>query len=216
MNPALSEILGRYPGPAQKVWSNAEAETYRVGEVYVKYSEVLDLCMEAEKTAWVGRYGQAAEVVESGAHHTGTWIETRALAGMSAIDTSDTRHAASTIGQSLRRFHETLPVRECPWRGREFDDIEPDIVVGHGDTCVPNLILGSDTWIDLGDLGLTDRWWDVAVAAFSATWDINFGPGHDHVVIDAYCRGNNYPKITPPQGRISFYWEYYRHHIGTP
>jgi len=50
-------------------------------------------------------------------------------------------------------------------------------VVCHGDSCPPNVLLeeGRATgYVDLGELGVADRWWDVAVGGWSVAW--NFGP----------------------------------------
>jgi kanamycin kinase len=62
------------------------------------------------------------------------------------------------------------------------------LVVCHGDACVPNTLLGEDggfaAHVDLGHLGVADRWADLAVAAWSTEW--NYGPGLDTVLYDAY------------------------------
>ncbi len=53
------------------------------------------------------------------------------------------------------------------------------LVVCHGDACCPNTLIGDDgRWsghVDLGALGVGDRWADIAVAAMSTEW--NYGPG---------------------------------------
>jgi hypothetical protein len=52
-------------------------------------------------------------------------------------------------------------------------------VVCHGDACVPNTLLDrTGRWIghvDLGTLGVGDRWADLAIATLSTEW--NYGPG---------------------------------------
>lgn len=65
----------------------------------------------------------------------------------------------------------------------------PDrLVVCHGDACAPNTLIGADGgWsghVDLGLLGVADRWADLAVATWSAEW--NFGPGWERLLLDAY------------------------------
>jgi kanamycin kinase len=65
----------------------------------------------------------------------------------------------------------------------------PDkLVVCHGDACAPNTLLNGDgRWsghVDLGLLGIADRWADLAVATWSAEW--NYGPGWDGLLLDAY------------------------------
>ncbi|MGN6522034.1 MAG: phosphotransferase, partial [Actinomycetes bacterium] len=70
-------------------------------------------------------------------------------------------------------------------------DEQPDIdvrVVCHGDPCSPNTLVGADGRfagiVDLGTLGVADRWADLAVATASATW--NFGPGWEDLLLEAY------------------------------
>lgn len=62
-----------------------------------------------------------------------------------------------------------------------------DLVVCHGDYCFANALI--DDWavvgyLDLGELGVADRWWDLAVTTWSTTW--NLGPGWEHTFLDAY------------------------------
>jgi kanamycin kinase len=61
-------------------------------------------------------------------------------------------------------------------------------VVCHGDPCAPNTLITDNGpcsgHVDLGDLGVADRWADLAVATMSCGW--NYGPGWDQVLLDAY------------------------------
>ena len=69
---------------------------------------------------------------------------------------------------------EALDVLECTRPEGE------DLVVCHGDYCLPNVILDSEGavgFVDLGELGVADRWSDLAVATWSIGW--NLGPGYD-------------------------------------
>jgi aminoglycoside phosphotransferase len=77
--------------------------------------------------------------------------------------------------------------------GRALDllaDIPPvdRLVVCHGDSCAPNTLLTDDgRWsghVDLGDLGVADRWADLAIATWSTEW--NYGPGWDTLLLQAY------------------------------
>jgi kanamycin kinase len=75
-----------------------------------------------------------------------------------------------------------------------------EFVVCHGDTCAPNTLIGDDgRWsghVDLGDLGVADRWADLAIATWSTQW--NYGPGWEHPLVDAYG-------IAPDPERTSYY-----------
>ena len=69
-------------------------------------------------------------------------------------------------------------------------DIPPAdrLVVCHGDACAPNTLLDDEGhWsahVDLGDLGVADRWADLAIATWSTEW--NYGPGWEDVLLAAY------------------------------
>ncbi|MFE0465044.1 aminoglycoside 3'-phosphotransferase [Kitasatospora sp. NPDC058965] len=73
-------------------------------------------------------------------------------------------------------------------------------VVCHGDACAPNTLIGADgRWsghVDLGALGVADRWADLAVATWSTTW--NYGPGWERPLLDAYG-------IDPDPERTAYY-----------
>lgn len=74
------------------------------------------------------------------------------------------------------------------------------LVVCHGDACVPNTLLHDDgsfaAHVDLGSLGVADRWADLAVAAWSLEW--NYGPGYDEVMYHSYG-------VTPDRTRTAYY-----------
>lgn len=71
------------------------------------------------------------------------------------------------------------------------------LVVCHGDACAPNTLLDAEgrplAHVDLGALGVADRWADIAVAAMSTTW--NYGPGWEHALIDAYGIAADEPRM---------------------
>jgi kanamycin kinase len=74
------------------------------------------------------------------------------------------------------------------------------LVVCHGDACAPNTLIDpSGRWsahVDLGTLGLADRWADLAVATWSLEW--NYGPGWESQLLDAY-------EIHPDPERTAYY-----------
>jgi kanamycin kinase len=75
-----------------------------------------------------------------------------------------------------------------------------ELVVCHGDSCAPNTLLTSDgLWsghVDLGALGVADRWADLAIATWSTTW--NYGPGWETVLLKAYG-------VAPDPDRTRYY-----------
>jgi kanamycin kinase len=83
-----------------------------------------------------------------------------------------------------------------------LEDLPPvdELVVCHGDACAPNTLLGDDGTctghVDLGALGVADRWADLAVATWSTQW--NYGPGWEQPLLDAYG-------VTADPQRITYY-----------
>ena len=60
-------------------------------------------------------------------------------------------------------------------------------MVCHGDFCLPNALIGDTRvsgLVDLGQLGVADRWRDLAIATWSVTW--NLGPGWESLFLEAY------------------------------
>ena len=74
------------------------------------------------------------------------------------------------------------------------------LVVCHGDACAPNTLIGAGgRWsghVDLGALGIGDRWADLAIATWSTGW--NFGPGWERLLLDAYG-------VEPDPERTAYY-----------
>ncbi|MGW5657169.1 aminoglycoside 3'-phosphotransferase [Streptomyces humi] len=86
-------------------------------------------------------------------------------------------------------------------------DVPPvdEFVVCHGDACAPNTLVGDDGThtghVDLGALGVADRWADLAVATWSTRW--NYGPGWEDPLLEAYG-------VEPDRERTAYYrllWE---------
>ncbi len=92
-------------------------------------------------------------------------VETRRRCGQ--IDTTKlpveyAHHTAETAVRALRR---DLPAAE-------------DLVITHGDYCVPNIVFDGDRlsgFVDVGALGVADRWRDLAVATWSIERNIGYG-----------------------------------------
>lgn len=234
------------------VWRNELGGlTFRVaagtaGERYVKWvaagTPELDLPAEAERLAWASRWAAVPQVLEAGSDADGTWLVTRPVPAVSAIDDrwrGDVPTVITAIGRGLRTLHDALPVAGCPFgwaverRRERFEERIADgegpadwsepyrslsvaqaralladtppvdrLVVCHGDACVPNTLL-DDTGafaahVDLGSLGVADRWADIAVAAWSL--DVDFGPAPDHEAMLCSAYG-----IEPDHNRLAYY-----------
>jgi kanamycin kinase len=190
----------------------------------------IDFRAEAERLTWARRWIAAPTVIDLGADADGAWLVTAAVPGRSAVDPrwiDRPAVAAAAIGHGLRVLHDALPVDGCPfdWSverrlARAARDPERDaararlgpppaidrLVVCHGDACAPNTLLHDDgtfaAHVDLGSLGVADRWADLAIAAWSTEW--NYGPGFDDIVHAAYG-------IAPAEEQIAFYralWDF--------
>lgn len=177
---------------------------------------------EAERMRWAVRWTRVPEMLDQGQDATHEWLVTDAIDGESAVHPRWLERpevAVRAVGEGLRALHDALPVDDCPWdwgvdtrisnatrRGIRVPELFRDapaverLVVCHADACCPNTLLAHDGhWlahVDLGMLGVGDRWADIAVASMSTGW--NYGPGWEDVLIDAYG-------IEPDRERLAFY-----------
>jgi aminoglycoside phosphotransferase len=83
--------------------------------------------------------------------------------------------------------HQTLGVETALGLAAAIPPVDVEVVC-HGDACSPNTLI-SDVgrcagYVDLGALGIADRWADLAVATWSVEW--NYGPGWEALLLDAY------------------------------
>ncbi len=124
-------------------------------------------------------------VISSGSDDEAQWLVTETLPGESAVgDTWRARRseAIAAIAEGLRAIHD-IPVDDFPDDGRQevWLDRTPDAlgprppldhpVLVHGDACAPNTLISAEgEWtgnVDFGDLGVGDRWADLAIASLS-------------------------------------------------
>lgn len=219
--PAVVMALARAQAvEPELVWHNEIGGlTYRMGPRYVKWSPRsagVDLDRERVRMEWLHSRHPVPRVVGAGADTEAQWLVTEALPGGYAVgDTwrARPREAIEAIATGLRAIH-AIPIHDVPagwaeevWVGRTPASlgerppiVEPVLV--HGDACAPNTLISDDgRWVgnvDVGDLGVGDRWADLAIAAMSLDW--NFGEGHQDELYQAYG-------IEPDPVRI----DYYRH-----
>jgi kanamycin kinase len=138
---------------------------------------------------------------------------------------ADPATAVRAIGEGLRALHEDLPVTTCPFSWSVPDrlaDIRATASAGglrlarwHADhhhltvaralsiieeaPPVDRLVVCHGRWtghVDMGELGVADRWADIAIATWSTTW--NYGPGWEETLLAAYG-------IQPDPDRTRYY-----------
>jgi kanamycin kinase len=207
---SVPEIVDRIAGarPVVAVWVNElGGVTFQVdgGREYIKVSRprwAHHLVAEAERLRWAAQSVRVPRVLGAGAG----WLHTAGLHGRSAVDPhwlADPRAAARAIGAGLRLLHDSLPVDDCPFGPPPWvtDALPIDrLVVCHGDACAPNTLIDDDGrcsgHVDLGDLGVADRWADLAVATLSLSWNYR-GSWNGHL-LGAYG-------VDPNPARIDFY-----------
>jgi kanamycin kinase len=168
----------------------------------------LDLRPEVARLAWAGRFVTVPSVLSFGESRLGQMLVTAGLPGENAVSprwVADPAPAVRAIGRGLRHLHDTLPAEACPYTWSVADRLagaradadltglaDPPpvdrLVVCHGDACSPNTLVspaGECTGhVDLGSLGLADRWADLAVATWSLDW--NYGPGWEPLLLATY------------------------------
>ena len=209
----VAEIAGNRPVTA--VWVNElGGVTFAIGsEPPAEYVKVYPdaaahlLADEVPRLRWARRYTAVPTVIGSGPG----WLHTAALPGRSAVDprwVARPEVAARAIGAGLRMLHDALPVADCPfgppsWVGEGAPSDR--LVVCHGDPCAPNTLMADDGscsgHVDLGDLGVADRWADLAIATLSLAWNYpgrEEDDGWEDVLLDAYG-------VAPDRDRIAHY-----------
>lgn len=194
------------------VWANEiGGYTFVAGDRFLKWNPLgsgVDLEDERARLSWARAVGHPVpEVLDLARDDDGQLLVTRALAGSGAVTgewLDRPAEAVRAIAAGYRALHDKLPVAACPYRTRWIPADAPapadGAVVLHGDACAPNTIVAPDGrfagHVDLGALGVGDRWADLAIASMSLDW--NYGPGWQDAFFDAYG-------IARDEDRIRYY-----------
>jgi kanamycin kinase len=110
-------------------------------------------------------------------------FDASALAG---LDIATGRVAAGRVDADEFAARHAMTPRDAVTMLRDSVPDE-DLVVGHGDYCLPNVMMTDDRvtgYLDLPWLGLADRWSDLAVGAWSCGY--NLGPGFEDEFFAGY------------------------------
>jgi kanamycin kinase len=194
------------------VWVNEiGGYTFVSGDRFLKWNPLgngVDLEDERTRLVWVRTIGHPVpQVLDFGRDDLGQVLISRVLPGTSAVSgdwIERPQDAVRAIAAGLRALHEKVPVAACPfrtpWLPHDAPDPDDGYVVIHGDACAPNTIVGADGrfagHVDLGAIGIGDRWADLAIASMSLDW--NYGPGFQDEFFHAYG-------VTPDADRIRYY-----------
>lgn len=181
-----------------------------------------DAVAEAERMRWARTYVAVPEVLGVGVEHDESWLHSRALDGENAVRPRFTErpewpYASSPVVCERCRIASPWPTARSRGRWRTGSTVsevlteplgtaEPPavdhLVVCHGDACAPNTLITADDTdaghVDLGSLGVADRWADLAVATYSLEWNYDgswedgffetYGVERDDIRIDYYRR----------------------------
>lgn len=132
----------------------------------------------------------------------------QAMGGDATATDGETAASHPKVGASAAIDRAQLPREvadlDLPALMALLDDRPPvdpsDVVVAHGDACAPNTIVDAEGgWVghvDLGALGVDDRWADLAIVTWSLDW--NYGPGWEPTFYEAYG-------LDPDPARVTAY-----------
>jgi kanamycin kinase len=201
-HPPVPTVVRRFADgrPVRAVWVNDEGGvTFRLGAggsgrdfVKVANARGTDFAAEARRLRWAARY-----------------------------------LTVCAIGAGLRALHDRLPERTCPFEWSAASPLaaltpaararlgEPPpvdrLVVCHGDACAPNTLIDDEGrccgHVDFGELGVADRWADLAVATLSLGWNYP-GRGWEAEFFAAYG-------VEPDPARIDYYRRLWQASDGT-
>jgi kanamycin kinase len=175
--------------PVELVWRNELGGiTARIdrprGPVFAKWNppgSPESLADEAVRMRWLARAASVPVPEVLGLHRdaaSGDVLVTAAIPAPSIVSAAglrDPEEAAAALGEGLRRLH-GLDVAACPFPAPDWTASAPidEAVVCHGDPCAPNTLIAGGRFaglVDLGRVGVGDRWSDLAVASWSLEWN---------------------------------------------
>lgn len=142
--------------------------------------------------AWRARPAEAVAAIGAGlrALHDSLPVEECPYDWSAASRLDRARQIATAGGHDPQRWHDIHRSLSVPEALALAEATPPAdvVVVCHGDACAPNTLLDdSGAWsghVDFGEMGVADRWADLAVASWSASW--NYGPGWEDALLRAY------------------------------
>jgi kanamycin kinase len=158
----------------------------------------------AATSKWKAEPQTAVRVIGDGlrAMHEALPVGSCPFSWAAADRLADIRRQISTGRMDPRSWPGAGPPVDADRALELLADIPPtdQLVVCHGDSCAPNTLLTDDgCWsghVDLGDMGIADRWADLAIATWSV--GVNYGPGWEDLLLDAYG-------IQPDAERTKYY-----------
>jgi aminoglycoside phosphotransferase len=113
---------------------------------------------EAMRLEWLDGRLPVPRVVASGSRGGYEFLLTESVSGVPAHNRSggwSRQEVASLVGRALKEFH-SVPIVDCPFRhlvvGPTSDE---DVVLVHGDYCLPNVLIDADCfhYLDVGEAG---------------------------------------------------------------
>ena len=183
----------------------SEAQTYKVGDYYLKIAPRDTLARSARMQQYLSTKGLTAPVPVFVQDEKYDYVLAEGVKGSDATKFgSDKALLCREMGKAIRRLHD-IEAQDCPCRdatellirgyekeeGKAFDGdtsiLERNTLI-HGDCCLPNLIFGGDAFkgfIDFDCAGLGDRHIDLASILWSTHYNLDTD-AYDDILLTAY------------------------------
>ncbi len=189
----------------QMTIGRSDANTYRVGECYLKIAPKDSLSRSAKMQQYLSTKGFTAPVLAFVQDAEKDYVLAKGVEGIDATKFgSDKAQLCREMGRAIRRLHDTQ-ARDCPFadatellikgyekdEGKPFDGdtsvLERNTLI-HGDCCLPNFIFKDSVFegfIDFDCAGLGDRHIDLASILWSTHYNLNTDE-YDDILLSAY------------------------------
>lgn len=197
----LKDITSWFPREAGWLWKeqditysnavivelfNKEEEGFILKGVAANNSPELELALSFHQ--WFHALGMAPNAHWCKSTATHDWLFMEQGEGIPAFQFPQTHRIGEILGKCLKKIHQ-LPISQFPVKENkmialqedaQLSHVPMDLVVSHGDFCLPNVLIAESEQvqiIDLGDAGLYDRYYDL----YWGIWSLNFN-GYPHQV----------------------------------
>lgn len=158
---------------------NKEEEAFILKGVESDNPAELELALRFHQ--WFHAYGMAPDAHWCKCTATHCWLFMEKGAGVPAFQFPQAHRIGDILGKCLKKIHQ-LPIPRFPVKDHKMpalqehallSDCPSELVVSHGDFCLPNVLIAESEQvqiIDLGDAGVYDRYYDL----YWGIWSLKF------------------------------------------